>query len=80
MSDEKGIKAISVPTVNTKAFSSDIEVVDEVINGLKVAGACIIQGLYSDGTIENLDQEIKPYLSESGNTTCKLVKRLYCRR
>jgi hypothetical protein len=62
-----------LPDVDAKASPSAETLADEVIQGLKVAGACIIRHLYSEETVEKLDQEVKPYLTEAGNLTCKIV-------
>ena len=70
MSIKVGTKATSVPDMDSKTFASEEILADEVIHALKIAGACIIRNLYSEETMDKLDQEIKPYLSELRNTTC----------
>jgi len=69
-------KTASLPDVDAKAFLSADALANEVIQGLKVAGACIIRHLYSEETIGKLDQEVNPYISEAGNTTCKIITTL----
>ena len=62
----------SLPDVDAKAIQSAEALADEVIQGLKLAGACIIRHLYSEETMTKFDQEVEPYISEEGNTTCKI--------
>lgn len=63
----------TLPSVDAKASASVDTLADEVIQGLKVAGACIIKNLYSQETVDKFEQEVKPHLSEAGNLTCKAV-------
>jgi len=64
--------AAKLPSVDAATSASENALADEVIRSLKVAGACIIRHLYGEETMKKLDGEIKPYLTEVGNTTCKL--------
>lgn len=61
----------SLPSVDVKTSTSTDTLADDVIQGLKLAGACIIKNLYSQETIDNLQGEVKPFLSDAGNLTCK---------
>lgn len=72
MAIENGTKA-TIPKVDAGASASPGVVADEVIQGLKDAGACIIKNLYSQETIDKLEAEIKPHLSDAGNLTCKFI-------
>jgi Protein of unknown function (DUF1479) len=63
----------TLPSVDAKKPASVDTLADEVIQGLKAAGACIIKNLYSQETVDKFEQEVKPYLSEAGNLTCKAV-------
>lgn len=69
-------KSPSLPDVDVKTFPSAEALADEVIQGLKVAGACIIRHLYNQETMEKFDQEVNPYISGDGNTTCKTFGNL----
>ncbi|KAJ6151113.1 hypothetical protein N7470_007707 [Penicillium chermesinum] len=51
MAIENGVKA-TIPTVDAKGATPDA-LADDVIQGLKIAGACIIKNLYSQDTIDN---------------------------
>lgn len=63
----------TLPSVDAQTSASVDTLADEVIQGLKVAGACIIKNLYSQETLDKCEQEVKPYLSEAGNLTCKAI-------
>jgi hypothetical protein len=66
----------SLPAVDVKTFHSTDTLADEVIKGLKLAGACIIKNLYSQEIVDKFEQEVRPHLSEAGNLTCKSVRSL----
>lgn len=61
----------SLPQVNANQYVSNEELAKAVINGLEVAGACVIRGLYSERTMATLDSEIDPYLTNDNNLTCE---------
>lgn len=73
MAIENGTKP-TIPSVDAKSSTSPDTLADEVIQGLKVAGACIIKNLYSQDTIDKFEAEVKPHLSEAGNLTCKFCR------
>lgn len=73
MAIEESISAPSLPEINAKAFSCTDTLAEEVINGLKLAGACIVRQLYDEKTIAKMDEEVDPYLTEENNLTCKNV-------
>ena len=70
---QNDVKGASLPIVDAKAFASAEGLAEEVIKGLKDAGACIIRQLYDESTMSKMDEEIEPYLTEENNLRCKFV-------
>lgn len=62
---------VAIPQVDVKASASADVAADEVIKGLKLAGACIIRNLYDEATMAKFDEEVTPFISDAGNTTCE---------
>ena len=70
---QNGVKRASLPLVDAKAFASVESLAEEVIKGLKDAGACIIKQLYDESTMSKMDKEIEPYLTAENSLRCKFV-------
>lgn len=71
MAIENGAKA-TIPTVDANGAATDT-LAEDVIQGLKIAGACIIKNLYNQDIIDKFEAEVKPHLTEAGNLTCKFI-------
>ncbi|KAF7171817.1 hypothetical protein CNMCM6106_006166 [Aspergillus hiratsukae] len=67
--DKPSNPPVQLPDVNAAAYSSDDAVARDVIEGIKLAGACIVRNVYSKDVIEQLRQEVRPYITESGKLT-----------
>lgn len=63
----------TLPVADAKTASSTDALADEVIQGLKLAGACIIKNLYSQETVDQFEREVTPLLSTANNLACKSV-------
>lgn len=61
----------SLPQFNATQYLSNDELANAVINGLELAGACVIRSLYSEEIMAKLDSEIDPYLTNDNNLTCE---------
>lgn len=61
----------SLPHFDANEDFSSYELAQTVINGLELAGACVIRGLYSEEIMAKLDSEIDPYLTNDNNLTCE---------
>lgn len=39
------------------------ELVDDIVESLKISGGCIIRGMYRQGTLDAMEEEIRPYIA-----------------
>lgn len=71
MDPDQSAHATLLPDVDVNDFASTDDAASEVIQGLKMAGACIVRHLYTEDTMKKLDEEIEPHVSDFSNTACK---------
>lgn len=71
MAIDGSAKTPSLPNVNAKAYAFSDALAEEVIKGLKTAGACIISQLYNEETMSKMEKEVDPYLTKENNLKCK---------
>ncbi len=60
--------SIEVSDLDAKLYTSEEELAERVIHGLKVAGGCIVRNVYSQQIIDEIVKELRPHLGQSEQT------------
>lgn len=54
-----------IPVVELKSPGSEDAIADQVIEGMKLAGVCIVRNLLSRTDVEKVRQELDPYVPKA---------------
>lgn len=54
--------------LESRNYKSEDALTQDVIRGLRVAGACIVRNLYGQHTVFSMTKELEPYLKSTETT------------
>lgn len=54
-----------ITDINKSRYATEEDLIAEIIRSLKIAGGCLVRGMYHQTTLEAMEQDIRPYIKNT---------------
>jgi hypothetical protein len=52
----------AVPDFDSKKYASEDDLVRDIVEGMRVAGGCVVRNLVPQETLDEIEREVRPHL------------------